>query len=378
MFRITLTALCLLVSPAFACENPYEAVARAPVPAQAEQEHLAAVEACLTVIRKLVPEAEQDQFLVDLFGFAVRLGDQVVSARLLDEGIEATTPISGDQTPIALAAMQGQTEIVRLLLAAGARPENPDAPVSPLALAIQDRYADVARLLWQAGGTIRFHPNLPEGTPLMETARYGVRPGGATFELLIEMGEDPNQKYSDGTWPIHVAAALGESDVIRALVAGGANLFARDRQDHTPLVTAAGSTNGLGALPALIDHGATAIDEAIREADLNSKPANAAWLRAIGNPEDQEAILNQAMLDWARSFRADHLSKLILAGADPNIATGADHLINVLGCAPRPGLKLLDHGMDPDLALIDGQVPDWVADCTYPAEEYIAALGWLE
>ena len=65
---------------------------------------------------------------------------------------------------------------------------------------------------------------------------------------------------SGAIFPIHTAAALGDGDTIRVLIAGGVDIEVRNRQDHTPLQTAAGTFNGISALPALLELKATAID----------------------------------------------------------------------------------------------------------------------
>ena len=67
-----------------------------------------------------------------------------------------------------------------------------------------------------------------------------VREGasGRTAALLLEAGADPDRKFSDGDAPLHAAIRSGGSrgkvEVVKALLAGGADPCVRDAKRYTP------------------------------------------------------------------------------------------------------------------------------------------------
>lgn len=117
------------------------------------------------------------------------------------------------------------------------------------------------------------------------------------------------ERAGQGGWtPLHEAVAAGDEEVVRVLVAAGADLDARTDQERTPLHVALGSAPAL--VPVLLELGAV-VDA-----------ASAAWLDDV-----------------------DRLSAAVADGAPE----GADLLsVAVLGGAERAARLLLDRGADPD------------------------------
>lgn len=56
--------------------------------------------------------------------------------------------------------------------------------------------------------------------------------------FLIQRGADPNIKDKKGTYPIQIAANLGDADSVEALIKGGAQVDVADQQGETPLIAA--------------------------------------------------------------------------------------------------------------------------------------------
>ena len=56
----------------------------------------------------------------------------------------------------------------------------------------------------------------------------------AVARLLEEEGADANLKYQSGTVALHIAANLGHREIIELLLAKGANVNARDKNDGDP------------------------------------------------------------------------------------------------------------------------------------------------
>src|SRR4051812_37781891 len=80
----------------------------------------------------------------------------------------------------------------------------------------------------------------------------------ATVRALIAGGEDVNAAQGDGMTALHWAARRGEIDMVRMLLAAGANVRATTRLgNYTPLILASEGGHG-AAIEALVAAGAHA------------------------------------------------------------------------------------------------------------------------
>jgi ankyrin repeat protein len=121
------------------------------------------------------------------------------------------------QTPFLRAAAAGDLGAMRLLLAHGADPNIATAAgTTPLMVA--------AGVNWAVGETFDEGPDA-----LLEAVK-----------LTHELGNDVNAINSMGIAAIHGAANRGANDVIKYLVANGAQLDVPDKEGRTPLDWAAG------------------------------------------------------------------------------------------------------------------------------------------
>ncbi len=188
-------------------------------------------------------------------------------SRLLKAGWRVDVPNSRNQTPLHLAASQGESA-TRRMLDAGANPNRRDIRgETPLHVAaVRDQAKAVAALL--AAGA---NPDLaPRGghPPLWTAASAGRR---EAVEALLEAGVNPNRLYR---WsPLHWAASNGHGDVVRVLLAHGADPAIEDHRGRTPLDQAKGSEVVAALLEAGVDpdrqyggytplHNAAALDDA--------------------------------------------------------------------------------------------------------------------
>ncbi|MEV7739689.1 ankyrin repeat domain-containing protein [Streptomyces sp. NPDC088921] len=81
---------------------------------------------------------------------AAKDGDAAGVARVLSEGAEVDTPNAARRTALDLAAREGHTEIVRLLLAAGADPQQQTGEydeTTPLCQAAMHGHTEAVRVL---------------------------------------------------------------------------------------------------------------------------------------------------------------------------------------------------------------------------------------
>ncbi|MFG2827053.1 ankyrin repeat domain-containing protein [Streptomyces sp. NPDC048434] len=139
---------------------------------------------------------------------------------LLRQGASPSTPHPDGETPLYLAAVGGRTDIVRLLLEAGASPDaesrgEPGSEGLPLCAAACWDHAEVVRELLAHGAD----PNLREDDGTSYSALMWAATGGhhRTVRLLLEAHADPDAGNRDRT-PLMAAAERGSIAVVRALL----------------------------------------------------------------------------------------------------------------------------------------------------------------
>ncbi|MEM8933583.1 MAG: ankyrin repeat domain-containing protein [Acidobacteriota bacterium] len=115
-------------------------------------------------------------------------------------------------TPLALAASDGQSEIVRTLLGADVDLER-GGIVTPLEAAVGEGDLEIVRLLLVAGA--KPDSTVDGGfTPLMSASMAG---DAEVARLLLEAGADPNRRNDEGDTAIDLAEAHGFDDLAAEL-----------------------------------------------------------------------------------------------------------------------------------------------------------------
>jgi ankyrin repeat protein len=185
---------------------------------------------------------------------AAEAGRADMLALLVKFGADIDLRDTNGDRPLDWAARYGETEIVRLLLAAGAKP-NPEeiAYINvPLVEALNGGHFAAADLLIEAGASVNRADDF-DGTALYNAASSD---NVAMVERLLRLGADPATPgpYFDHT-PLHAAAMRSTARMIEVLVAAGAPLEARSRDRETPLFLAA-KHGRLEAVRALLAAGA--------------------------------------------------------------------------------------------------------------------------
>ncbi|MFP5380147.1 MAG: ankyrin repeat domain-containing protein, partial [Vicinamibacteria bacterium] len=137
------------------------------------------------------------------------------------------TPMTGG-TPLLVAALFLEVDIVRALLAAGARPDVPVADgTTPLLAAAgidvehEARPSDLTR--WNV---------VDSDSPSVPRDEAEVL---ATVRLLVEAGANVNHANETGETALHAAARAGLVPLIEALAKAGATLDATNAAGQTPL-----------------------------------------------------------------------------------------------------------------------------------------------
>lgn len=140
-------------------------------------------------------------------------------------------------SPIADAAMRGDTTAVRALLAKKAdvnAPQNDGATAVHWAAYRGD--IELAEILLRAGGNPRA-ANREGATPLWLAAVNG---DAAMINALLKAGADANEKLALGRSPLMIASRTGNVAAMRVLIEAGADVNARETlRGTTPLMWAA-------------------------------------------------------------------------------------------------------------------------------------------
>jgi ankyrin repeat protein len=268
---------------------------------------------------------------------AVRNADAPAIRKSLDDGADVNARDAQGNTPLILASFYAGPECVKLLVEKGADVNAANkAGATPLIRAATS--FDKARLLVAAGANVRVRTALGNSPLILAARRAG---NSRTVQLLLERGADATERSDAGISPIISAAASGDLETARLLLAAGAKAddFPKSNAPRvtdsaagmrTPLMWAA-LHNDVRMIRLLLERGADPNQSTYYGNPLShacwSDGFEAAELLiaqgAIVNARD--AIANFTPLHWAAGTESPRpqLVKLLLAhGADPNAAGG--------------------------------------------------------
>ncbi|KAM9271646.1 ankyrin repeat and SOCS box protein 3 isoform 1-T1 [Morus bassanus] len=136
-----------------------------------------------------------------------------------------------------LSARHGSLESIRVLLEAGANPnEVTTEATTVLFLAVENGHADVVKFLLQHGANVK-GPHSWSGWNSLHQASFQ----GCTeiMEILLEEGASKECKDDFGITPLFVAAQYGKLESLRLLVSHGADVNSQAKDRATPLLIAA-------------------------------------------------------------------------------------------------------------------------------------------
>src|SRR2546427_302721 len=151
--------------------------------------------------------------------WAVHLGERRMAEALLDAGANANTADEYGETPVTLAAANGDADLVRRLVAAGGT-------------------------LLEAGA----NPNvalLSGAKPIIVAMQY--RHAAAAL-VLLEGGADISARDRAGNTTLHLAAQAGDMNLVRALLAKRADPNARTPKSMAPVGARGGGGLGRGGM----------------------------------------------------------------------------------------------------------------------------------
>ncbi len=208
----------------------------------------------------------------------------VESARLLiAKGARLDDPGFGAMGPLHTAAFSGQMEMARLLVESGAEISVQNYGITPLTYALSQNYPEIARYLISMGcilsnvASVNFYRVAPLHQAVenddMETAR-----------MIIDRGVKLNIVDGNGETALHKAAGTGNLALVRLLVEHGADTNIEgglQRYDQTPLDSAV-SREHPEVCAYLLDHGARIVPRTVLIAVLSGNEAIVRRLIAKG------------------------------------------------------------------------------------------------
>jgi len=228
------------------------------------------------------------------------------------------------------AARSGDAARVKLLLAEGKDPNQPDSNGrrTPLHWAVRGNHPEVVQVLMEGGA----NPDIGDQagkTPLEHAAENSMV---EMTKMLIVAGADVNKRDLVGGNAVLWAAGLGSPETLKLVVDAGGEIEVKDINGLTPLTWAA-QTGKSASMKILIEAGA----------DVNSVDAL-----------NGESVLMRA----ARSGKIESVEMLFASNVDTTTKTRSD--ANALHIAAEFSnaeivQRLMDSGMDPNVTDVRGR-----------------------
>merc|ERR1711981_1175167 len=199
-----------------------------------------------------IPHIDDMYRNISLLGIAVANDDVVMMYKLIKDGCDVNyngtaipfyfdeeyQPFVSGQTPLHIAAMEGSTDAVKLLLAYKETDVNAEDGwgIQPVFDAANWGNNEIIELLVQAGADVEStsdHFLMDGATPLKGAAMWGY---DDTVQLLIDLGADMDRQTGDwNDTALHAAVYYNYRGVVTVLLDNGANPNLKDSGGWTPM-----------------------------------------------------------------------------------------------------------------------------------------------
>jgi uncharacterized protein len=350
----------------------------------------------LMVVVAATPAAPPEAVSTDPIVEAAMRGDAETLRALLAEGWDVNAREGDGTTALHWAALNGDVESVALLLASGADLEavTRNGDYTALHMASMEGHAEVVEMLLAAGSRVEARTSSGGVTALHLAARAGQ--AGAVAALVAHGAEVDSREEARNQTPLMFAAAWNRLDAMDALLEAGASTSARSRVVDLPtrqeidrmaqqrrrevldeFRQAAGAPTNWRPSASEVQAAVEAAQEVQREA-----------LRTLQDVEEMEHEVDMAtgeisgfsglvgrqggltpLLHAAREGHVEAALKLVEAGADIDGVSGGDNtspmLIATINGHFDLALALLERGADPNIASHAGATPLYTAINTH-------------
>jgi len=212
-----------------------------------------------------------------VFKQAISEGHIEAIKKILDHKFDVNMQNGNGVTPLILAAKEGNTEVVELLIKTGSDVNHKSIYETALMQAVSQGYKTTVKILLdnKADVNAQIHGG--------ETAMWHLirKKDQATFDLLLEYGADINIKTRFGNTLLMEAVRLNDIDMVRLLISNGAEVNAVDELGESPLMKAAEASR-LPSARLLIEMGA--------DVQHKSKIGETALMKAVGKWRNHEIL----------------------------------------------------------------------------------------
>ena len=158
------------------------------------------------------------------------------------------------ESPVADAAMHGDTETVRAVLTDGVDANTAQGDgMTALHWTAVNGDLEAARMLLYAGANVRAATRLGAYTPLLLASQHGH---AVVVEALLGAGADVQATTTSGATSLMLAAASGSADAVTALIASGADVNAPESARGQTALMFAAALDRAEAIDVLLAHGA--------------------------------------------------------------------------------------------------------------------------
>ena len=178
---------------------------------------------------------------------------------LIQNGAKWNTNNSQNYSPIDLAIIKGNFDVIMLFMKGGSYDLNcldPELDYTPMDLAISSGNIEMVKFLIKNGANLEAEGLFPLNVAIYPVCDYAIK--NISLEMikfLIEQGVTINTCDEDGYTPLTCAIEDGNIEVVKCLVANGADVNFIEGESWTPLNTAI-HNNQLEIAKYLIQEGA--------------------------------------------------------------------------------------------------------------------------
>lgn len=170
---------------------------------------------------------------VSILTYAAMQGNPELIKSLIEAGAKPEAASDDWGTPLMMASAKGNLAIMSELIKAGAKVNERNRwGETALFMAVRFGSAEKVQLLLESGASVRVADN--EGNTVLAAAA-GSESSADIMRMLLDAGADTDTANRDGVTPLMIAAKVGDADKCILLLSAGASTELKDANDWTAL-----------------------------------------------------------------------------------------------------------------------------------------------